>query len=110
LKIVGVRRRHQTGELKGLNLLDFTFRVEREFGIRLPNGWHRDFWSGVRRGEDLSLEKFHALLLQLCEEQGKVPPTDGMVILLREAELATGRSFVKTGPQTMLRRDVAPSD
>lgn len=108
--IVGIGRRHPSGVLMGINLLDFTFRIEREFGIRLPSGWHRDFWSGVRRGEDLSLEKFHAIVLQLCGEQGKVPPTEGMTILLREAESATGKSFSETGPQTMLRRDIAPSD
>lgn len=77
---------------------------------KVPNRWHRDFWSGVRRGEDLSLENFHAMVRQLCGEQGKIPPTDGMTVLLREAESATGKSFSETGPQTMLRRDVAPSN
>jgi len=94
----------------GLNLLDFTFRVEREFGIRLARDWHRQFWSSVQRGDDLSLQQFHDFLLRLCVEQHAPPPDDGMAILIREAESATGKSFSETGPQTMLRRDIAPND
>lgn len=94
----------------GLNLLDFTFRVEREFKIRFPRDWHRDFWDAVKRGEDMSLEQFHGVVLALCAEQHVMPPENGIAILIREAEGTTGNSFAHLGPQALIRRDIAKSD
>jgi hypothetical protein len=84
----------------GLVLLDVTFQVEKAFRIQLPREWPERL--GVRTaGDDATLEEFHTMVLQLCQEQRVPVPKGSWLKLAKIAERAA--CFKNPLPSTTLR-------
>lgn len=80
-----------------MDLLDFTFRVERAFGIKVP----RDAYDRLPRRTpfDVTAGEVHDWVVRLCAEQGvKVPPSSWNRVKIALVDV-TG------SPPSLVRRD-----
>jgi hypothetical protein len=89
----------------GIDFLDFTFRIEKQFGIKVERGDSRilEQWATERRSHmtphDLSAGELHDWVVQLCQARGvKVPPSSWTRVKLELAKV------VRQPPQH-IRRD-----
>jgi hypothetical protein len=93
----------------GLVLLDYTFRIEKAFKIRL----HRDWWFGTAKldwqlGSDITLGELDQLLLRECRNQRVEPPSDSLSLLCRLACEARGLDPSEVTADTKVVADIAP--
>lgn len=96
----------------GVDLLDFTFRIERRFGIKTNRDDYRllDEWALQRRPEskphDLTAGELHDWVVKLCEARGvKVPHSSWNGVKLELAKVV-GKPPQVIHRETLIVRDL----
>ena len=84
----------------GLDLLDFTMRIEKSFGLRITRA------DGDALSPDVTAGEMHDWVVRLCRERGiRVPPSSWHRVQLALAGVVNKRpQFIR--PDTRLRRDL----
>ena len=96
----------------GLDLLDFTFRIERRFGIKTNRDDYRilEQWATQHRPHlkphDLSAGELHDWVVKLCEARSvKVPHSSWNGVKLELAKVV-GKPPQIINRETLVRRDL----
>jgi hypothetical protein len=92
----------------GVDLLDFAFRVEKRFGIKIKRQDYRTLepsWMS-RRPSDLTVGEMHDWVVKLCQVQGaKVPCSSWNRVRLVLAQVV-GKSPRIIRRETLVKRDL----
>ena len=88
----------------GLDLLDFTFRVEKSFGMKI----HRADYDRLPRRTpfDVTAGEMHDWIVQLCKERGVPVPFSSWNRIRRVLTDVTGKSPKLIHPETFLVREL----
>jgi hypothetical protein len=96
----------------GIDLLDFAFRIEKQFGIKVERDDYRilEQWASERRGHlkppyDIAAGELHDWVVKLCEARGvKVPYSSWNRVKLELAKV------VRKPPQIIHRETLVIRD
>lgn len=88
----------------GVDFLDFNFRLEKQFDIRLTSAIWTEWFPSPRR--DITAGEVHESICKVLIAQGKpIPPSSWHRVKLCVARTA-GKSPLLVNPQSLLRADL----
>ena len=90
----------------GMDFLDFSFRTEKSFGIKITGGDFDELLRHCRIPTDVTAGELHDWLVELCREQGvPVPPSSWhrVKLILAKTVSITPRRISR---DTLARKDL----
>lgn len=92
----------------GVDLLDFTFRIEKRFGIKIRRDDDRIldvFWMS-RVPRDVTAGEMHEWVVKLCQARGKKVPCSSWNRVRLELAKVVGKSPHSIHRDTLVKRDL----